>query len=76
MSIMLTTASTAPAKDRPTFTLQLRPEPGVDPVHALRSALKRLLRQLWRKKRRLYSSVEIVEVAAPAAAGVDEEHHS
>jgi hypothetical protein len=50
MSIMLTTASTAPAKDRPTFTLQLRPEPGVDPVHALRSALKRLLRQLWRKK--------------------------
>jgi hypothetical protein len=28
------------AKERPTFTLQLRPEPGVDPVLALRSLLK------------------------------------
>jgi hypothetical protein len=30
--------------DRPTFVIRLRPEPGVDPVHALRHALKRLLR--------------------------------
>jgi hypothetical protein len=41
---MLTTTSTAPAKDRPTFTLQLRPEPGVDPVLALRAVLKNALR--------------------------------
>jgi hypothetical protein len=45
---MVTTSSTTttePAGERATFTLVLRPEPGVDPVHALRSALKRLLRQ-------------------------------
>jgi len=29
-----------PAKARPTFTLELRPEPGVDPVLALRALLK------------------------------------
>jgi hypothetical protein len=29
---------------RPTFTLRLRPEPGVDPIHALRAVLKALLR--------------------------------
>jgi hypothetical protein len=34
----------APARDRPVFTITLRPEPGVDPVRALRHALKRLLR--------------------------------
>src|SRR5262249_47863533 len=34
------------AKDcRPTFTLQLRPEPGVDPVLALRALLKITLRR-------------------------------
>jgi hypothetical protein len=33
-----------PAKERPIFTIRLRPEPGVDPIHALRHALKRLLR--------------------------------
>jgi hypothetical protein len=31
-------------RDRPTFIVTLRPEPGVDPIHALRRALKRLLR--------------------------------
>jgi hypothetical protein len=36
--------TTTPAKSRPVFTLKLRPEPGIDPVHALRHALKRLLR--------------------------------
>jgi hypothetical protein len=30
---------------RPTFVLILRPNPGVDPVRALRSALKTLLRR-------------------------------
>ena len=34
-----------PAKDRPTFTLELRPEPGVDPVLALRALLKVALRR-------------------------------
>jgi hypothetical protein len=40
------TADTAKptAKDRPTFTLELRPEPGVDPVLALRALLKVTLR--------------------------------
>jgi hypothetical protein len=33
-------ASTAPARDRPTFVLELRPEPGIDPVLALRALLK------------------------------------
>ena len=37
--------STKPAKDRPTFTLELRPEPGVDPVLALRALLKVTLRR-------------------------------
>ena len=32
------------ASDRPTFILRLRPEPGVDPIRALRHVLKRLLR--------------------------------
>jgi hypothetical protein len=32
------------ARDRPLFTITLRPEPGVDPIRALRHALKRLLR--------------------------------
>jgi hypothetical protein len=34
-----------PAKERPTFTLELRPEPGVDPVLALRALLKVTLRR-------------------------------
>jgi hypothetical protein len=33
-----------PAKERPVFTIRLRPELGVDPIHALRHALKNLLR--------------------------------
>ena len=31
--------------DRPTFVLVLRPEPGVEPIRALRAALKVLLRR-------------------------------
>lgn len=34
-----------PAKERPTFTLELRPEPGVDGVLALRALLKTTLRR-------------------------------
>jgi len=42
----MTTAGTKPtAKERPTFTLELRPEPGVDPVLALRALLKVTLRR-------------------------------
>jgi hypothetical protein len=38
--------TTTPAKDRPTFTITLRPEPGVDdPVRALRAVLKNMLRR-------------------------------
>ena len=33
------------AKERPTFTVVLRPEPGVEPIRALRFALKFLLRR-------------------------------
>ena len=40
-----TTVRAAPARDRPTFTLELRPEPGVDPVLALRALLKVALRR-------------------------------
>lgn len=36
---------TAAAKDRPTLTLVLRPEPGVDSIRALRALLKVTLRQ-------------------------------
>jgi len=37
---------TTPAKDRPTFVIELRPEPGIDdPIRALRAALKNLLRR-------------------------------
>jgi hypothetical protein len=35
--------------DRPTFLLRLRPEPGIDPVRALRHVLKRLLRSYGMK---------------------------
>jgi hypothetical protein len=31
--------------ERPVFILHLRPEPGVDPIHALRAVLKELLRR-------------------------------
>jgi hypothetical protein len=34
-----------PAKDRPTFTVVLRTEPGVDPIRALRGFLKLALRR-------------------------------
>jgi len=33
------------ATDRPTFTLELRPEPGVNGIQALRGALKLILRR-------------------------------
>ena len=39
------TATSKPAKDRPTFVLELRAEPGVDPVLALRALLKVTLRR-------------------------------
>jgi hypothetical protein len=32
------------AKERPVFVVHLRPEPNIDPIRALRWALKRLLR--------------------------------
>jgi hypothetical protein len=32
------------AKDRPTYTLRVRPEPHVDPIKALRALLKAMLR--------------------------------
>jgi hypothetical protein len=42
---MPTTSNTKPgAKERPTFTVELRAEPGIDPIHALRAVLKWLLR--------------------------------
>jgi hypothetical protein len=31
-------------KTRPTFIIVLRPKPGIDPIRALRAALKRLWR--------------------------------
>jgi len=37
------------ADNRPTYLLRLRPEKGVDPVRALRHALKRLLRSYGMK---------------------------
>jgi hypothetical protein len=35
----------APSKGSPTFLIRLRAEPGIDPIHALRHALKTLLRR-------------------------------
>jgi hypothetical protein len=43
---MSTTTNHQPAGDRTTFTLVLRPEPGVDPIRALRALLKVTLRKL------------------------------
>jgi len=40
-----TAAGAAPARDRPTFTLELRPEPSADPVLALCALLKVALRR-------------------------------
>jgi hypothetical protein len=48
-SAMSTTTNHQPAKDRPTFTITLRPEPGVDAVPALRAVLKTLLRRYGMK---------------------------
>jgi hypothetical protein len=42
---MSATSTTKPAKERPTFVLELRPEPGVDPVLALRALIKAALRR-------------------------------
>jgi hypothetical protein len=41
----MTTTTTKPATERPIFVLELRPEPGVDPVLALRALLKVTLRR-------------------------------
>jgi hypothetical protein len=42
----MTTIATKPAaQERPTFVLELCPEPGVDPVRALRAVLKVALRR-------------------------------
>jgi len=35
-----TAASTAPARDRPTFVLEFRAEPGIDAIKSLRALLK------------------------------------
>ena len=45
MTSLNSDAPPIPAKERPTFTLELRPEPGVDPVPALRALLKVTLRR-------------------------------
>jgi hypothetical protein len=43
---MTTASTTKPAeKDRPVFVITLRPEPGIDPVLALRALLKVTLRR-------------------------------
>jgi hypothetical protein len=42
---MTTTIPKPTAEERPTYVLQLRPEPGVDPVRALRAVLKVALRR-------------------------------
>jgi hypothetical protein len=44
-TIAMTTTAHPSTKDRPVFTLQLRAEPGVDPVLALRALLKLTLRR-------------------------------
>jgi hypothetical protein len=41
----MTIATVTPAKSRPVFVLKLRPEPGVDPILALRALLKVALRR-------------------------------
>ena len=42
----VTNMSAQPAtKDRPIYLLELRPEPGVDPIRALRALLKASLRR-------------------------------
>ncbi|PWT93558.1 MAG: hypothetical protein C5B56_00545 [Proteobacteria bacterium] len=46
---MATTDTTKPAKARRTFVLELRPEPGVDPILALRALLKVALRRFGLK---------------------------
>jgi hypothetical protein len=38
-------AESKPARDRPTFTVRLRAEPGVDPIRAMRALLKAALRR-------------------------------
>jgi len=41
----MTIATKPTAKERPVFVLELRPEPGVDPILALRALLKVTLRR-------------------------------
>jgi hypothetical protein len=55
-----TTANTAKpaAKDRPVFVLELRPEPGVDPVLALRALLKVTLRRFGMRCISAYENIE------------------
>jgi hypothetical protein len=45
MSTTTTTTTKPAAKGRPVFVLELRPEPGVDAVKALRAVLKITLRR-------------------------------
>jgi len=45
MTTSTTTTTKPAAKDRPVYVLELRPEPGVDPVLALRALLKVPLRR-------------------------------
>jgi hypothetical protein len=47
-----------PARDRPTFVVVLRPEVGVDPIRALRHALKRLLRDYGMRAMRIDARLE------------------
>ena len=37
--------TTKPAKERPVYVIELRPEPGIDPIPALRGLLKVTLRR-------------------------------
>ena len=41
----MTTTARSTAEDRPVFVLEMRAEPGIDPVHALRATLKVALRR-------------------------------
>jgi hypothetical protein len=45
MTVTTASATKPAAKERPVYVLELRPEPGVDPVLALRALLKITLRR-------------------------------
>jgi hypothetical protein len=44
-TVVISTTNYQRAKDRPTFTLRLRAEPGTDAIRALRWLLRSMLRQ-------------------------------